>query len=408
MSFEVVAGGMVTTPGGYTAGAVASGLKKSGGLDLAVLYSETDCTAAGVFTRNQVVAAPVILDREILAAGRDKIRGVLANAGNANACTGEAGLAAARQTQEAAARLLGCRPEQLFVLSTGVIGLPLPVNKIAAGLPEVVGQLNGGHGGRLAEAIMTTDTRPKHLALKVTLPQGEITIGGVAKGAGMIHPNMATMLGILTTDAAVPAGALQEVLNASVERTFNRISVDGDTSTNDTVLLLANGASKVALGDDQSLAGFAEALTFASAELAKMIVRDGEGATKFVEIHVSGAHDVEAAHAVAETVATSPLVKTALAGGDPNWGRILAAAGRAGVLLDQSKLALAIANPGQLSLQLVQAGSPTAYLESEAAAIFARPEILIQLDLGQGPAEDTMWTADLSHDYVTINADYRT
>jgi glutamate N-acetyltransferase/amino-acid N-acetyltransferase len=408
LGFEVVVEGSVTTPAGYVAGAVASGLKKSGGLDLAVLYSTTDCAAAGVFTRNQVVAAPVILDRQILAAGRDQIRGVLANAGNANACTGEAGLVAARQTQAAAAELLGCRPEQLLLLSTGVIGLPLPVDKIAAGLPEVVEQLDADHGGRLAKAIMTTDTRPKHLALKVALPQGVITLGGVAKGAGMIHPNMATMLGILTTDAAVPAGALQEMLSASVERSFNRISVDGDTSTNDTVLLLANGASRVALDSDRALAQFVEALEFASAELAKMIVRDGEGATKFVEIRVSGATDAQAAHAVAETVATSPLVKTALAGGDPNWGRILAAAGRAGVPLDQSKLSLEIANPGQPQLQLVRAGSPTTYLESEAAAIFAQPEIVIELDLGQGPAEDSMWTTDLTHEYVTINADYRT
>ncbi len=408
MGFEVVAEGSVTTPAGFAAGAVASGLKKSGGLDLAVLYSRSDCTAAGVFTRNQVAAAPVILDRQVLAAGRDQIRGVVANAGNANACTGEAGLAAGRQTQAAAAALLGCRPEQLLILSTGVIGLPLPVEKIAAGLPEVVEQLDAGHGVRLARAIMTTDTRPKHLALKVRLPQGGINIGGVAKGAGMIHPNMATMLGILTTDAAVPAGALQELLSTSVERTFNRISVDGDTSTNDTVLLLANGASKVTLDDERSLAQFAEALAFASAELAKMIVRDGEGATKFVEIHVTGAADGQTAHAVAETVATSPLVKTALAGGDPNWGRILAAAGRAGVPLDQSRLSLAIANPDQRALPLVRGGSPTAYRESEAAAIFARAEILVQLDLGQGRAEDIMWTTDLTHDYVTINADYRT
>jgi glutamate N-acetyltransferase/amino-acid N-acetyltransferase len=408
LGFEVLAEGSVTAPAGYRAGAVASGLKKSGGLDLAVLYSGFDCAAAGVFTRNQVVAAPVILDRQVLAAGRDQIRGVVANAGNANACTGEAGLVAARQTQEAAAGLLGCRPEQLLVLSTGVIGLPLPVDKIAAGLPAVVRQLDAAHGGRLAEAIMTTDTRPKQLAVKVGLPQGAITIGGVAKGAGMIHPNMATMLGILTTDAALPAGALQELLGASAERTFNRISVDGDTSTNDTVLLLANGASQVTLDDEQSLAQFAEALAFASAELAKMIVRDGEGATKFVEIRVTGAADARAAHAVAETVATSPLVKTALAGGDPNWGRILAAAGRAGVPLDQSRLSLAIANPGQQELQLVRAGTPVEYLESEAARIFARPEIHIQLDLGQGAAEDTMWTTDLTHDYVTINADYRT
>ncbi|MGD2079287.1 MAG: bifunctional glutamate N-acetyltransferase/amino-acid acetyltransferase ArgJ [Chloroflexota bacterium] len=408
MSFDVLAEGSVTSPTGYVAAAVASGLKQSGNLDLAVIYSKSNCAAAGVFTRNQVVAAPVILDRQVLTSNRDEIRGVVANAGNANACTGEAGLVAARQTQEEAAALLGCRPEQLLILSTGVIGLPLPMDTVRAGLHEVVKHLDSSHGIGLARAIMTTDTKPKHLALRVQLPNGVVTIGGVAKGSGMIHPNMATMLGILTTDAIVPAGILQDLLKAIVERTFNRISVDGDTSTNDTVFLLANGASHVALDDAESLAQFAEALEFAGGELAKMIVRDGEGATKFVEIHVRGASDPVAAHAVAETVVTSPLVKTALAGSDPNWGRILAAAGRSGVALDQRRLALTISSPGQKALQLVQAGSPTAYLEAEAAAIFAQPEITIQLDLGQGNAEDTMWTTDLSHDYVTINADYRT
>jgi glutamate N-acetyltransferase/amino-acid N-acetyltransferase len=390
------------------AAAVASGLKISGDLDLSVVYSKGDCAAAGVFTRNQVVAAPVILDREVLAAGRDQIRGLVANAGNANACTGEAGMAAARQMQAETAGLMGCRPEQFLVLSTGVIGVQLPMAKISAGLREVVQQLDAGDGMRLTEAIMTTDTGPKHLAVKVALPQGVVTIGGAAKGSGMIHPNMATMLAILTTDADVPAASLQELLGAAVERTFNRISVDGDTSTNDSVLLLANGASNVPLDDAASVPLFAEALEFVCGELAKMIIRDGEGATKFVELRVTGAADGQAAHAVAETVATSPLVKTALAGGDPNWGRILAAAGRAGVQLDQSRLSLSIANPGQQQLHLVVDGSPIAYEETAAAAIFARPEIDIQLDLGQGSAEDTMWTTDLTHDYVTINADYRT
>ena len=408
MGYELLPEGSITSPAGYTVAAVAGGLKQSGGLDLAVLYSAADCTAGGVFTRNQVVAAPVILDRQVLAAGRDQIRGIVANAGNANACTGEAGLVAARQSQEEAAGLLGCRAEQLLVLSTGVIGVPLPMAKISAGLQAAAKQLDPSQGIRLAKAIMTTDTRPKHLAVKVTLPQGVVTIGGVAKGSGMIHPNMATMLGIVTTDAVVPAVLLQELLSASVERTFNRISVDGDTSTNDTVLLLANGASSVPLDDTGAMAQFAEALEFVCGELAKMIVRDGEGASKFVEIHVTGAMDARAAHAIAETVSTSPLVKTALAGGDPNWGRVLAAAGRAGVELDQARLSLDIANPGQQRLQLVKDGSPTTYPEAVATAIFARPEILIYLDLGQGPAEDTMWTTDLTHDYVTINADYRT
>jgi len=408
LSYILLADGSITSPVGFSAAAVAGGLKQSGALDLAVLYSEADCTAGGVFTRNQVVAAPVTLDRQVLDAGRNQIRGIVANAGNANACTGEAGLVAARQSQREAAGLLGCRAEQLLVLSTGVIGVPLPMKKISAGLKAVAKQLDPSHGILLAKAIMTTDTKPKHLAVKVRLSQGGITIGGVAKGSGMIHPNMATMLGVVTTDAAVPAVLLQELLSASVERTFNRISVDGDTSTNDTVLLLANGASHVSLDDPATIAQFAKALEFVCGELAKMIVRDGEGATKFVEIHVTGATNAQAAHSVAETVATSPLVKTALAGGDPNWGRILAAAGRAGVPLDQARLSLDIASPSHRQLQLVKAGTPTTYSEAEAAAIFAQPEILIHLDLSLGQAEDTMWTTDLTHDYVTINADYRT
>lgn len=408
MSYDEMAEGSVTSPAGFTAAATACGLKESGNLDLAILYSENDSTAGGVFTRNQVVAAPVILDRQVLADNPSQIRGIVANAGNANACTGEGGLAAARQTQEKAAALLGCRPDQLLVLSTGVIGAPLPVRKISAGLRIAIKALKPSGGPKLAQAIMTTDTRPKQLAVKVTLPEGEVSIGGVAKGSGMIHPNMATMLAVLTTDAALASGPLQDLLSAAVERTFNRISVDGDTSTNDTVLLLANGASGVLVDDAASLTLFARALEYICAELAKMIVRDGEGASKFVTIWVTGAADARAAHAVAETIATSPLVKTALAGSDPNWGRILAAAGRAGVSLDQSSLALWIANSDQARLQLVAGGSPTGYAELEAAAIFARPEIHIQLDLGQGEAEDTMWTTDLTHDYVTINADYRT
>ena len=408
MNYEVLAEGSVTSPAGYLAGAVACGLKESGDLDLGLIYSEADATAGAVFTRNLVVAAPVIVDREILATGRDRIRGIVANAGNANACTGEAGLAAARQTLAEAAALLGCRPEQLLVLSTGVIGVPLATDKIITGLRIVSKRLNPNGGTHLAQAIMTTDTRSKHLAVRVKLPEGIVTIGGVAKGSGMIHPDMATMLAILTTDAAVPDDIVQEVLGAAVDRTFNRISVDGDTSTNDTVLLLANGASGVLVDDGASLALFAEALEYVCAELAKMIVRDGEGASRFVTIHVTGAANEPAAHAVAQTVATSPLVKTALAGGDANWGRILAAAGRAGVPIDQRHLALWIANPERQPLQLVDGGSPTGYDEHEAAAIFARREIHIRLDLGQGEAEDTMWTTDLTHDYVTINADYRT
>jgi glutamate N-acetyltransferase/amino-acid N-acetyltransferase len=406
--YELIQDGTVTSPGGFTAGAVACGLKGSGNLDLTVLYSESDCTAAGVFTRNQVAAAPVILDRETLAASRTGLRGVVSNAGIANACTGEQGMAAACEIQAEAAALLSCRPEQLLLLSTGLIGEQLPVPKIVAGLRIVTRKLSTNGGREAAQAIMTTDTRPKHLAVIVQLPGGPVTIGAMAKGAAMIHPNMATMLAVITTDAAVPAGALQPLLREAVDESFNCISVDGDTSTNDTVLLLANGSSGVAVEDDQSNALFGEALNRVCLELAHMIVRDGEGATKFVTIRVTGADKANQAKAIAGTIATSPLVKTALAGGDPNWGRILAAAGRAGVAFDQSQVDLWVGDHGERRLQLVSKGSSTAYLEEEAVAIFAEAEIDIHLDLSTGETQSVMWTTDLTHEYITLNADYHT
>ena len=408
MALETKINGSVTSPLGFSAGAAACGLKKSGELDLALLYSERDCTAAAVFTRNQVVAAPVILDRETLATNSSRIRGIVANAGIANACTGEQGLLAARQTQQATAEHLTCRPEQIFVLSTGVIGVQLPMARIRQGLHLAASDLAQVNGHKAAQAIMTTDTRPKQVAIEVTLTGGNVTIGGMAKGSGMIHPDMATMLAIITTDAVIPAGLLQKLLVEAVEPTFNCISVDGDTSTNDTVLLLANGAGKVSLADKESLDRFSEGLNHVCVELAKMIVRDGEGASKFVKILVSGAGTRDEAKAVAATIATSPLVKTALAGNDPNWGRIMMAAGRAGVAFDQNQVGLWAGYPGSSPLILVVNGTPANYDEADAVAIFSRPEISLHLDLGQGSAEVTMWTTDLTHEYVSINADYRT
>jgi glutamate N-acetyltransferase/amino-acid N-acetyltransferase len=400
--------GSLTSPAGFEAAGVACGLKESGRPDLALLFSDTGCATAGLFTQSQVAAAPVQLDRETLARNRATIRGVVANAGNANACTGPAGLAAARQMQRQAAEALGCRPDQILVLSTGVIGVPLPVDKVARGITAAAAELSPEGGAAFAQAIMTTDTRPKRLAIQVELPGGAVTIGGVAKGAGMIHPNMATMLAVITSDARIAPERLPALLRAAADQSFNRISVDGDSSTNDTLLLLANGASGVAVEDGPATAAFAAGLNELCATLAREIVLDGEGASRFVAIRVGGAATPAAAHAVANTIATSPLVKTALAGGDPNWGRILAAAGRAGVALDPECLALHVANPGRPPLQLVAGGAAVAYAESEAAAIFAGSEIDIHLDLGQGRAETTVWTCDLTHDYVAINADYRT
>ncbi len=414
--FTLLAEGSVTSPAGFTAVAVPAGLKKENQLDLALVVSEQDCVCAAVFTQNQVVAAPVIVDRETLAQNKTAIRAVVANAKNANACTGEPGLANARETQRLTAVALDIRPDQVLLLSTGVIGVQLPMDKIRAGV-EMAAREIGGRGAEerrsggveAARAIMTTDTRPKHLAVTVELPGGGVvTIGGMAKGAGMIHPNMATMLAVITTDARIAPDVLDGLLDTAVNQSFNRISVDGDTSTNDTVLLLANGASGTAVADEQSRALFGEGLNFVCAELAKMIVRDGEGATKFVEIQVTGAATDADAHAIANTIATSPLVKTAFAGSDPNWGRILAAAGRAGVLFDQNETGLWVNIPGAERLQLVAEGTPTDYLEADAAYIFAQPEFAVELAVGRGGGTAVVWTCDLSHDYVSINADYRT
>lgn len=408
-AFQSYSEGTVTSPAGFTAVAVAAGIKKENQLDLALVVSASDCSCAAMFTKNQVVAAPVIVDRATLAQNNSRLRAVVINSKNANACTGEPGLANARATQQAAAQALGCAADQILVLSTGVIGVPLPMDRLTAGIAVAAKELSAANGRLAAEAIMTTDTRPKHLAVRVDLPGGPVTIGGMAKGAGMIHPNMATMLAVLTTDAAIAPDVLDDLLRTAVNQSFNRISIDGDTSTNDTILLLANGASGTAVANADSKAQFGAALNYLCTALAHMIVRDGEGATKFVEIQVTGAPSEADAHQVANTIAISPLVKTTFAGSDANWGRLLMAAGRAGVAFDQAKINLWIGGQAADELQLVANGTPTAYQEKAAAAVFARPEFVIRLDLGSGGGGTAVvWTTDLTHEYVSINADYRT
>ena len=400
--------GSPTTPLGFRAAAVAAGIKQSGRPDLVLVVSDRDCAAAGVFTSNRVAAAPVLLDRETLAAGRAALRGVIINAGNANACTGAPGLADAREMQQLAAAAVGARPPQFLVMSTGVIGVPLPMERVRTGVAAAAPLLSAEGGPAAAEAIMTTDTRPKRAAVEVELTGGRVRLGGMAKGAGMIHPNMATLLGLLTTDAAVAPDDLDALLRDAVAGSFNAISIDGDTSTNDTVLLLANGAAGVGLSDAESRARFAAALSDLCRQLAQMIVRDGEGATRVVTLRVTGAASAADARRVADTIATSPLVKTAFAGGDPNWGRILAATGRSGAMVEPDRLSLWVGAPGAEPLQLVRAGTPTAFREADAAAVFALPEFTAHVDLALGDGEATLWTTDLTHEYVTINADYRT
>lgn len=416
LQIQYLLAGSVSSPAGFLAAAGHAGLRKTSQPDVALVVSHTPCSAAGMFTTNQVVAAPVTVCRETLASHANHIYGVVANAKNANACTGEPGLTNARLMQQLAAQAAADQlnmpeltAEHFLVLSTGVIGQQMPMDKIATGIAAASQKLSSEGGLDAAKAIMTTDTFAKHLAVQVQLQDGLVTIGGMAKGAGMIHPNMATMLALLTTDAQISAPLLQGLLHHAVTQSFNCVSVDGDTSTNDTILILANGQSGVGLGSAADVETFQTALNGLTLTLAKMIVQDGEGATKLVEVCVQGAPDVVAAKQVANTIATSPLFKTALAGHDPNWGRILAAAGRAGVPFAQAQAALWVqATADSPRLQLLTAGTPTNYLESEAAAIFALPEFTIILDLGAGNGSARVYTCDLTADYVRINADYRT
>ncbi len=397
----------VTAPQGFRAAGVACGIKASGALDLALVASTQPCTAAAVFTTNQVKAAHIRYAQPLLARRRTGYRAVVINSGNANACTGPRGLADVHAVVELAGFLLGFPADTILMMSTGVIGVPLPVDKIRAGLLHAVSALSETGGEAAARAIMTTDTRPKMAVRRLTLHGVPVTIGGMAKGAGMIHPHMATMLALITTDAEIEPDRLSALLQSAVDASFHRITVDGDQSTNDTALILANGAAGVAL-DESAMPLFQEALTDLCVELAKAIVQDGEGATKFVEIRVQGARTREEARQIARHIARSPLVKTAFYGEDPNWGRILAAAGAAGVSFDAEALSLWIQRDGEPPLLLFDRGAPALYFEDEARRIFQAPAFRVLLDLGLGEAEDWVWTCDFSHDYVTINGRYRT
>src|SRR5690348_14377594 len=379
--------GSVTSPRGFTAAAAHAGLKSDGAPDVALLVSATSCATAGVFTKNALRAAPVVYDADLLAERPGRIRAVAMNARVANACTGAPGLAAARAMAQAAEQAAGLPPRTALVLSTGVIGVPLPLEQVADGLRAAAGRLTSEGGPEAARAIMTTDTRPKHCAVRFETPAGIVTVGGIAKGAGMIHPDMATLLAVLTTDAAGEPAALQPLLRRVADRSFNAISVDGDTSTNDTVLLLAGGASGVDPAHDGALwKAFEEAVLHVARTLALAIVADGEGASKLVEIHVVGAVSETAARDVGRAIARSALVKTAIYGADPNWGRILAAAGAAGVTLAVERLTLQAGADGDwLTLA---AGGATAHADATAArAIFQQKTIRLRVDLGLGRAE---------------------
>ncbi|MBN1936241.1 MAG: bifunctional glutamate N-acetyltransferase/amino-acid acetyltransferase ArgJ [Anaerolineae bacterium] len=394
---------------GFRAAGAACGLKKDGALDIALIAADQPCAAAAVFTTNRVQAAPVIYDRALIRAGK-RVQAVVVNSGNANACTGAQGLADVQETARLTGDALGLDADSVFVMSTGVIGQPLPMETIDRGIQLAAPALlpDGGHAA--ARAIMTTDTRPKEAAVQVQVGDKTVTVAGMCKGAGMIHPNMATMLALIVTDAAVERGALQSALNTVVERTFNAITVDGDTSTNDTLLLLANGLAGNAVisnANSSDYAAFVEGLSAVATTLSQAIVRDGEGASKFIAIHVGGAADFAAAKRVAKSIAHSPLVKTAVYGEDANWGRVICAAGYSGVEFDPARLSLWMENAVD-RLHLVRDGEPFEIDEARAARMLAEDEIAFRLDLGQGDAEATVWTCDLTHAYVDINAHYRT
>lgn len=388
----------VTIPRGYMAAGVACGLKPTGALDLALVVSDQPCTCAGVFTTNRVQAAPVLYDREVLAKNRDSIRAVVANSGCANACTGAQGLENTRRTAEATAAEVGCRADQVLVLSTGVIGKHLDIAKVEAGVRDAVPHLSAEGGADAARAIMTTDTRAKAASVRTK----RYSIAGMCKGAGMIHPNMATMLAVITTDARISAPLLDQALHTAVAVSFNRISVDGDMSTNDTLLVLANGASGYQVGVAE-LPEFTDALTSVATDLAKQIARDGEGATKFVEIQVTGAASEADAVRVGQAIANSLLVKTAIYGGDANWGRVVAAAGYSGVPVEPDAMTLWFGD-----VQVFAKGMPTDFDEADSTKAIAENNVSIRLGLGTGNASAIIWTCDLSHDYVTINGKYRT
>ena len=393
--------GAITAPDGFRAASVAAGIKPEGA-DLALLAADRECAAAAVFTLNRAPAAPVIVSREHVTAGR--ARAVVINAGCANAATGEGGLADAREMAAVTAKALGCRPSDVVVASTGVIGTRLPMDKVRAGIAAAAARLDRDGGADAARAILTTDTRPKEA--RVTFPVGgrTVNIGAMAKGAGMIAPNMATMLAFFTTDAAVEARLLGAALREAVGESLNRVTVDGDTSTNDMALLMASGAGSAPLikepGRDYD--SFRAALTETARRIAEMIVRDGEGATRMAEVRVEGARDAADADRVARVVAESPLVKTALHGGDPNWGRILAAAGRAGIAFDVGSVDIFLGD-----VWVCERGSAREYSEAAAHRAMLEDPVRIRVRLGAGPAAGWMWTSDFSRGYVDINAHYR-
>jgi glutamate N-acetyltransferase/amino-acid N-acetyltransferase len=399
----------ITRVPGFRAVGVACGLKASDSPDLALVLSQQPCAAAAVFTTNAFKAAPVLYDMALLERTHT-LRGVVINAGNANCITGQQGLQDAAQMARLTETACNLPVDSIFVMSTGVIGHKLPMAKIENGIRQAAAAIQtaaGAQGLNAAQAIMTTDLVPKEAFIQTTIGGRQVSLGGMAKGSGMIHPNMATMLGVVVTDAAIEPDALKAALTQAANKSFNRVTVDGDTSTNDTVLALASGGAGnrlISSADQPEFEPFVAALTNLCITLAKAIARDGEGATKLIEIRISGAASEQEAELAAKTVATSPLVKTAIFGNDPNWGRVLAAIGRSGAAVEPARALLRLGD-----FKLVEQGEPLSFDAIAAHNWLSKTgEVVLEANLGMGQAEATVWTCDFSYKYVEINAEYHT
>ncbi len=403
-SFAVLAEGTITTPKGFRAGGVYSGIKKVQRFDLGAVVCDVPAQVAGVFTTNKVTAAPLEVTKESIAQ-EGKLQVMLVNSGNANACTGAQGDADAREMRELFAKAIGVRTHYVGVTSTGVIGVPMPMQKIRDGVPALAAALSAEGGDDFCQAIMTTDLVQKSVCVHLEIDGKQVSVAGAAKGSGMIHPNMATMLGFMTTDAVVQDGVLQQLLSEATDVTFNMITVDGDTSTNDMVVAMASGLA----GNEPLHPGhpdwewFVAAFRYVAETLAKEIARDGEGATKLIEVNVSGAGSDADARAIAKTIVGSNLVKSAVYGSDANWGRIIAAAGRAGVEMNPNTVDIRLGD-----IPVLKQSSPLLFDEGAAKAYLDGTEVAIHVDLHGGPGKATAWGCDLTYDYVKINASYRT
>ncbi len=405
---EIIKGG-VTAAKGYEAASTAAGIKYTDRTDMAMIYSQAPCAAAGTFTTNVVKAAPVRWDQQVIAGG-DSVQAVIVNSGIANACTGTEGFGYCKDTAKAAAEALGISESGVLIGSTGVIGKQIPIDKLTAGIKELAEKKDNtiANGTEAAKAIMTTDTFEKELAVTIEAGGRTVTIGGMAKGSGMIHPNMCTMLAFITTDAVIAKETLQKALSQDIKDTYNMISVDGDTSTNDTVILLANGLAEneEIVEGTEDYQKFKEALHTVNEYLAKKIAGDGEGATALFEVQAVGCESVEQARTLAKSIVCSNLTKTAIAGHDANWGRILCAMGYSGAQFDPERVDLFFESKAG-KIQIIENGTAVDYSEEEATKILSEPEVTAIADVKMGDKEATAWGCDLTHGYIEINADYR-